>query len=185
MPLSREPSRKYRLGARGKLNEQYPHWRRAWLVGSPCHRRFGHAQPVPTPRQACLGGTGCAASACPTSITPAQATLPLAACPINGETQSAVDIFSWNEFIALNWPATTACAADQAKSILSFKSGDQGRRYGRRYSNTAINKQTAKKPFTEFKPNSAPIKLPVPIKRDIPIAANPDSNAYYQNLLAG
>ncbi|MFZ0846242.1 MAG: hypothetical protein WAM62_10650 [Pseudolabrys sp.] len=337
---------------------------------------LAYAQPVPTPPQACQGGTGCAASACPTSITQAQATLPLAACPINGETQSAVDIFSWNEFIALNWPATTACAADQAKSILSVKSGDQGPvvwqtlmtsddvfvapnktpakwctgsalaalfvnkpralshtaqttasphalarlassiaqptdvnavggvvtdqsgrwlRYerlmdqseygaivgsnwyrrsvldklksitlptgslelksawkiltpaeiagGRYYtttatvyntpemakspgknpvtlglvglhiiqktaeqsgffwstfeqvdnesvffnpgSNTAINKQTAKKPFTELKSNGAPINLPVQIKRDTPIAANPGLNAYYQNLLAG
>jgi hypothetical protein len=87
---------------------------------------LAYAQPVPTPPQACQGGTGCAASACPTSITTAQATLPLAACPFEGESQSAVDIFSWNEFIALNWPATTACAANPAKSILAIKSGDQG-----------------------------------------------------------
>jgi hypothetical protein len=78
------------------------------------------------PPLACQGGTGCAASACPASITPAQATVPLNACPFEGESQSAVDIFSWNEFIAFNWPATTACAADTTKSILGVKSVTQG-----------------------------------------------------------
>jgi hypothetical protein len=76
--------------------------------------------------QACKGGTGCAASSCPTSITSAQATLPLAACPFAGESQVAVDVFSWNEFIALNWPATSACAPNTGKSILAVKSGAQG-----------------------------------------------------------
>lgn len=75
---------------------------------------------------ACKGGSGCAGSSCPASIASAQATLPLAACPKGGENQNAVDVFSWNEFIALNWPATTACAADTTNSILNIKSGNQG-----------------------------------------------------------
>src|SRR5947209_14201217 len=78
------------------------------------------------PSNACRGGAGCAGSSCPTSIGSAQATLPLAACPIGGENQNAVDIFSWNEFIALNWPATTACAADTTNSILNIKKSNQG-----------------------------------------------------------
>lgn len=76
--------------------------------------------------QACMGGTGCPASACPTAITSAQAAVPPDACPFEGESQSAVDIFSWNEFIALNWPATSTCMADTTKSILDVKSGTQG-----------------------------------------------------------
>ena len=83
-----------------------------------------HAAP-PQP-QACNGGAGCAASACPTSITSAQATVPTAACPKFGESQTGVDTFSWNEFIAFNWPAKSDCTADTAKSILSIKRGNQG-----------------------------------------------------------
>lgn len=83
---------------------------------------FAQAQP----KNACQGGAGCAGSACPTSIASAQATVPLAACPIGGENQNAVDIFSWNEFIALNWPATMNCTADTTKSILNVKSGNDG-----------------------------------------------------------
>jgi hypothetical protein len=78
------------------------------------------------PINACKGGTGCAASTCPTSITSAQATVPLDACPFEGESQSAVDIFSWNEFIAFNWPATPTCMADTTKSILNIKLLNQG-----------------------------------------------------------
>jgi hypothetical protein len=52
--------------------------------------------------------------------------LPLAACPFGGENQNAVDIFAWNEFIALNWPATTGCTADTTNSILNIKTGNQG-----------------------------------------------------------
>jgi len=87
---------------------------------------LAHAQPLTTPPQFCQGGTGCPASSCPASITSAQATLPLDACPFEGESQSAVDIFSWNEFIALNWPATSACTANTTQSILNVKSGKQG-----------------------------------------------------------
>jgi hypothetical protein len=78
------------------------------------------------PKKACQGGAGCAGSACPTSIASSQSTLPLSACPFGGENQNAVDIFSWNEFIALNWPATTSCAADPTNSILNIKKGNQG-----------------------------------------------------------
>jgi hypothetical protein len=87
---------------------------------------FAQAAPKSTPPQACKGGTGCAASSCPASITSAQATLPLDACPFEGESQSAVDVFSWNEFIALNWPATTSCTADTTKSILDIKGNNPG-----------------------------------------------------------
>src|SRR5437764_4518137 len=78
------------------------------------------------PPASCNGGTGCAGSSCPASITPAQATLPTDACPRFGEFQSGVDVFSWNEFIALNWPATSACAADTTKSILDINGTNQG-----------------------------------------------------------
>ncbi len=74
----------------------------------------------------CQGGSGCAGSTCPTKITAAQATIPADACPLHGESQSGVDIFSWNEFIAFNWPATQTCMADTTKSILGIKKGNQG-----------------------------------------------------------
>ena len=73
-----------------------------------------------------MGGTGCAASSCPPTITVAQASVPNNACPFAGESQDGVDVFSWNEFIAFNWPATANCAADTKKSILDITSGKQG-----------------------------------------------------------
>jgi len=87
---------------------------------------LAHAAPKGATPQSCNGGTGCPGSTCPTSIAAAQATLPADACPRFGEFQSAVDVFSWNEFIALNWPATTSCTADTTKSILNVKSGNDG-----------------------------------------------------------
>ncbi|MEO8034953.1 MAG: hypothetical protein ABI837_11030, partial [Acidobacteriota bacterium] len=40
-------------------------------------------------------------------------------------TQSFVDVYSWNIFLAMNWPASTGnCSADATKSILNVKSGD-------------------------------------------------------------
>jgi hypothetical protein len=84
------------------------------------------ANAAPGDDNTCKGGTGCAASACPTSIGPKQSAVPVSACPFGGENQNAVDIFSWNEFIAFNWPATQSCAADTAKSILDIKTGNQG-----------------------------------------------------------
>jgi hypothetical protein len=74
----------------------------------------------------CKGGTGCAGSMCPTAITPAQAKVPPDACPFEGESQSAVNIFAWNEFIAFNWPATVNCVANPSKSIRQVRSGQQG-----------------------------------------------------------
>ncbi len=76
--------------------------------------------------KACMGGSGCPGSTCPASITPASAVLPTAACPANGESQDGVDTFSWNEFIALNWPAMKGCVADPSKTILKIDSKNQG-----------------------------------------------------------
>ena len=78
------------------------------------------------PIAACQGGTGCAGSTCPAAISAAQAIAPLDACPAHGENQAAVDIFSWNEFIAFNWPATPTCLPDTTKSILNIKLLNQG-----------------------------------------------------------
>jgi hypothetical protein len=78
------------------------------------------------PSNACSGGAGCGGSTCPASVTSAQATPPVNACPAHGENQNAVDIFSWNEFVAFNWPATQTCMPDTAKSILNIKVGNQG-----------------------------------------------------------
>lgn len=81
---------------------------------------------APTPPPACKGGTGCSGSACPAGITATSSTLPTAACPFEGESQSAVDVFSWNEFVALNWPATQSCTADTTKSIVNVKTYKDG-----------------------------------------------------------
>jgi hypothetical protein len=78
------------------------------------------------PSNACSGGAGCPGSTCASSITAAQATVPADACPLHGENQNAVDIFSWNEFVAFNWPATPTCEPDTTKSILDIKRGNQG-----------------------------------------------------------
>lgn len=73
----------------------------------------------------CDGLSPCA----PSPITAAQASIPAKPCTFQGEggpqTQNFVDIYSWNIFLAMNWPASTAdCAADTAKSIVDVKSGD-------------------------------------------------------------
>jgi hypothetical protein len=79
---------------------------------------------IPKPPECPPAGT-CPGSACQDSITTASATIPAQACPREGEFQSDVDTFSWNEFIALNWPASLGnCSADTAKSILNVQSGD-------------------------------------------------------------
>lgn len=89
----------------------------------------GCAQPpkveeeAPPPQAAlpaeCDGGTGCAGSTCPAEITAAQSAAPADACPKFGEFQGGVDVYSWNTFVALNWPANVAdCTADTGKSIL-------------------------------------------------------------------
>ncbi|RYZ38786.1 MAG: hypothetical protein EOO71_22520 [Myxococcaceae bacterium] len=79
----------------------------------------GEAQALP---QACNPNPTCAGSTCAASITPALSTPPPDACPRFGESQSDVDVFSWNSFIALNWPADVAsCTPDTQGSILSGK----------------------------------------------------------------
>lgn len=67
----------------------------------------------------CDPNSPCAGSTCPTAITSALATQPVDACPRFGEFQSDVDVFSWNSFIAMNWPADpTTCGPDLSRSIL-------------------------------------------------------------------
>ncbi|MFY2558110.1 hypothetical protein ACN469_10800 [Corallococcus terminator] len=68
----------------------------------------------------CNPNSPCAGSTCATSITPALSVVPADACPREGEFQSDVDVYSWNTFIALNWPATTSsCTPNTQTSILS------------------------------------------------------------------
>jgi hypothetical protein len=52
-------------------------------------------------------------------------------------------------------------------------------------SQAPVNTQTAKKPYKELNPNGKPINPPIQIKRDTPVGADPQLNAYYQQLLAG
>ena len=93
------------------------------------------ATPVPPPPQPqlcqksvdqCSGVNQCAAS----PLTAAAATIPTGkrCTPLGeggGDAQNYVDVFSWNLFLAMNWPANTAtCEADTAKSIVDVRSGD-------------------------------------------------------------
>jgi hypothetical protein len=63
-------------------------------------------------------------------ITAAASVIPTAPrCIPHGEggnpAQQYIDAYSWNMFLALNWPAnTSACDADQTKSIVNVQSGD-------------------------------------------------------------
>jgi hypothetical protein len=75
--------------------------------------------------QDCNGLSQCAVAPLSTAAT----TIPAQPCTFQGEggpqTQNFVDIYSWNLFLALNWPANTAnCAADQNKNITAVQSGD-------------------------------------------------------------
>lgn len=71
-------------------------------------------------KQRCGGLSQCAAA----PLTAAAATIPARPCTFE-DGQDFVDIYSWNAFLALNWPANvTACAANTAKSILDVRSGD-------------------------------------------------------------
>ncbi|HEX7830385.1 MAG TPA: hypothetical protein VF787_12055, partial [Thermoanaerobaculia bacterium] len=59
----------------------------------------------------------------------AAATIPTEPCTLQGEadpqTQELVDIYSWNLFVALNWPGNSGnCVADTNKNIMAVKSGD-------------------------------------------------------------
>jgi len=64
------------------------------------------------------------------SISTAQSNIPTKVCtgPFGeggNPTQQFVDTYSWNLFLALNWPASQAsCAADTSKSIIGVRSGD-------------------------------------------------------------
>lgn len=74
----------------------------------------------------CDGKNQCAAS----PLTAAAAAIPTGVrCTPRGEgggnSQNYVDAFSWNLFLAMNWPANTAnCSADTSKSIVDVRSGD-------------------------------------------------------------
>lgn len=102
------------------------------------HSRIGHIlhvsllgvllstqQAAATQPADCTQNTGCSSSMCLSKIDKNAATPPTSGCPNDGgEAQGAVDVLSWNLFIALNWPADPAtCAADTTKSI-SDVSGD-------------------------------------------------------------
>lgn len=68
----------------------------------------------------CNPDSPCPGSTCLASITTAAAAVPADACPRFGEFQSDVDVFAWNSFVALNWPADLAtCTANLDGSILS------------------------------------------------------------------
>jgi hypothetical protein len=74
----------------------------------------------PVPPGLCNPHPTCPGSTCPTSVSPALTAMPADACSRHGEFQSDVDVFSWNSFIALNWPADLAtCGPDAGQSILS------------------------------------------------------------------
>ena len=66
----------------------------------------------------CNPNSPCAGSTCQAAITAASATVPPDACPRYFENQADTDVFAWNSFIALNWPADTAtCSAKTTASI--------------------------------------------------------------------
>jgi hypothetical protein len=101
-------------------------------VAAGCERAE-QPEPAPAPSPAlaiakpveCPPPGTCPGSTCLDSISFAATTVPVDACPREGEFQSDVDIFSWNEFIALNWPADpSTCTATNQKSILDVRSGD-------------------------------------------------------------
>lgn len=65
---------------------------------------------------------GCPGSALPASITSAMATppadVPCPSLPASGPNQADLDLFSWQLFIAMNWPANTqTCGPNAASSI--------------------------------------------------------------------
>ena len=75
----------------------------------------------------CKMNSGCSGSTCLSSISSSAATAPTGSCPKFGEAQGGVDVFSWNLFIALNWPANTStCTADTSKSITDVKGNYSG-----------------------------------------------------------
>jgi hypothetical protein len=103
-------------------------------TAAPAAATSSTATSAPKPPRLCKTATSdCnpGVSQCVTGpITSAQATIPTEICLApHGEagdpTQFFVDVYSWNAFLALNWPAATKnCAADTTKSILDVTSGD-------------------------------------------------------------
>jgi hypothetical protein len=81
------------------------------------------AAPIPKP---CAQPPLCSGSTCQGAINSTSATIPDKPCPRFGSNQDDVDVFSWNEFIAYNWPASKTCSADLTKSIVQVKSGANG-----------------------------------------------------------
>jgi len=70
--------------------------------------------PSPSPKPASPGPTP------PPKITTAMATPPADADSVGGESQFDFDLYSWNTFVAMNWPAdTTTCGPNLGDSILS------------------------------------------------------------------
>ena len=68
----------------------------------------------------CSGLSQCAVA----PLTSAASAIPSRPCTFE-DGQDFVDIYSWNIFLALNWPAAVAnCSADATKSIVNVKSGD-------------------------------------------------------------
>ncbi|GEN10295.1 hypothetical protein SAMN05443572_110102 [Myxococcus fulvus] len=91
----------------------------ACATSSPNPGPIGSTDAPPLP-QACNPDPTCPGSTCATAINPALAVVPANACPRFGEFQSDVDVYSWNTFIALNWPANpSSCTANTQTSILS------------------------------------------------------------------
>ncbi|HEX3070704.1 MAG TPA: hypothetical protein VHX14_19200, partial [Thermoanaerobaculia bacterium] len=84
---------------------------------------FAFAAPPP---KNCAEPGLCPGSTCQTTIGKGSATVPDKPCPRFGGNQDDVDIFSWNEFIAYNWPASKTCSADLTRSIVQVKSGANG-----------------------------------------------------------
>jgi hypothetical protein len=73
----------------------------------------------------CNGLSQCAVAPIGASAT----AIPDRPCTLNGEaspqTQELVDIYSWNIFLAMNWPGSSGnCNADSAKNITAVQSGD-------------------------------------------------------------
>ncbi len=74
--------------------------------------------PTPSAQDICKINGTCPGSTCPTAITSALSAVPAEACPRYFEDQGGADIFAWNTFLALNWPADlSTCAANAAASI--------------------------------------------------------------------
>ncbi|HEX4955747.1 MAG TPA: hypothetical protein VF017_20360 [Thermoanaerobaculia bacterium] len=92
---------------------------------SACDRPEPAAAPAAAPPvtasalpSACNPASTCPGSVCATAITSASTTVPADACPRYRSFQSDVDVYAWNAFVAINWPADPAtCAANTALPI--------------------------------------------------------------------